>query len=99
MIFSHGYPTYVYLDSPEGVIHYGSKAIEELVTNNLDDFMNNPQYMHTPSDVSADDAVRAFVNIEILRSNLQRTEHAMKMMDLRQYLTSLIPKVVPHGDT
>ena len=95
---SHGYPAYFYIGTPEGVIHYGSKVIEELVTNNLDDIMNHPQYMHTPSDVNADDSVRASENIAILRSNLTKTESAMKMMDLRLYLTSLIPKVVPHGN-
>ena len=58
--------------------------------------MNHPQYMHTFSDVNADDSVRASENIAILRSNLKKTEAAMKMMDLRLYLTSLIPKVVPH---
>ena len=70
---SCGYPTYFYLGTPEGPIHYGSKAIEEHVTNHLDELMIHPQYRHTQMDFNADESVRVSHEIERLRANIQET--------------------------
>ena len=58
-----GYATYFYLGTPEGPIHYGSKAIEEHVTNHLDELMINPQYRHTQRDFNADESVKVIYEI------------------------------------
>ena len=94
---SCGYATYFYLGTPEGPIHYGSKAIEEHVTNHLDELVSHPQYRQTQRDFNADESVRVLHEIERLRANIQETEAKMKMMELRRYAVALIRKVVPVG--
>ena len=67
-----GYATYFYLGTPEGPIHYGSKAIEEHVTNHMDELMSHPQYRPTQRDFNADESVRVIHEIETLRANIKK---------------------------
>ena len=92
-----GYAAYFYLGTPEGPIHYGSKAIEQHVTNHLEEIISHPEYRPAPRDFNADESVRVLRNIEILRANLHETESKMKMMELRQHAVNLLQKVVPAG--
>ena len=92
-----GYATYFYLGIHEGPIHYGSKAIEEHVTNHMEELMSHPQYRPAQRDPNADESARVIHEIEILRANLKKTEAKMKMMELRQYAVNLMRKVVPVG--
>ena len=47
-------------------------AIEEHVTNHMDELMIHPQYRHTQRDLNADESVRVIHEIERLRANIKK---------------------------